>query len=196
MKKFARSSSNGWPTSSRAGALTSSGCAERNSTRSGPAWSAFVADRIRIQTLLHEKPFKNDLPRSLLALLGLHERCDNKPNALSGGQRQRVAIARALVNRPELILADEPTASLDEENGRVVATILKEHAKSNGCTIMLVTHDPQILDIADRIVTMEAGRIISDIDIKQAVEICEFLKQCNMLRQLRRPRNCARWPTR
>lgn len=145
---------------------------------------AFVADRIRIQSLLHEKPFKNDLPRSLLALLGLHERCDNKPNALSGGQRQRVAIARALVNRPELILADEPTASLDEENGRVVATILKEHAKSNGCTIMLVTHDPQILDIADRIVTMEAGRIISDIDIKQAVEICAFLKQCNVFANL------------
>lgn len=145
---------------------------------------AFVADRARIQRLLKEEPFKNDLPRSLLALLGLHERCDNKPNALSGGQRQRVAIARALVNRPDLILADEPTASLDEENGRVVATLLKEHAKTNGCTIMLVTHDPQILDIADRIVTMEAGRIISDIDIKQAIEICEFLKQCNVFANL------------
>ncbi|WP_406699600.1 ATP-binding cassette domain-containing protein [Singulisphaera sp. Ch08] len=145
---------------------------------------AFVADRARIQSRLEVEPCKNDLPRSLLALLGLHERCDNKPNALSGGQRQRVAIARALVNRPELILADEPTASLDEENGRVVATILKEHAKSNGCTIMLVTHDPQILDIADRIVTMEAGRIISDIDIKQAVEICEFLKQCRVFANL------------
>ncbi|SIN77464.1 putative ABC transport system ATP-binding protein [Singulisphaera sp. GP187] len=145
---------------------------------------AFVADRARIQSLLNEEPFKNDLPRSLLALLGLHERCDNKPNALSGGQRQRVAIARALVNRPDLILADEPTASLDEENGRVVATILKDHAKTNGCTIMLVTHDPQILDIADRIVTMEAGRIISDIDIKQAVEICEFLKQCSVFANL------------
>lgn len=145
---------------------------------------AFVADRTRIQEVLGEDPFRNDLPRSLLALLGLHERCDNKPNALSGGQRQRVAIARALVNRPDLILADEPTASLDEENGRVVATILKEHAKTNGCTIMLVTHDPQILDIADRIVTMEAGRIISDIDIKQAVEICAFLKQCNVFANL------------
>jgi putative ABC transport system ATP-binding protein len=145
---------------------------------------AFVADRARIQGLLAADPFKDDLPRSLLALLGLQERCDNKPNALSGGQRQRVAIARALVNRPELILADEPTASLDEENGRVVATILKEHAKTNGCTIMLVTHDPQILDIADRIVTMEAGRIISDIDIKQAIEICEFLKQCRVFANL------------
>jgi len=145
---------------------------------------AFVADRRRIQELLANEPFKNDLPRSLLALLGLHERCDNKPNALSGGQRQRVAIARAMVNRPELILADEPTASLDEENGRVVATLIKEHAKTNGCTIMLVTHDPQILDIADRIVTMEAGRIISDINIKQAIEICEFLKQCDVFANL------------
>lgn len=148
------------------------------------ALRAFVADRARIATLLDSPPCNADLPRALLALLGLHERTDHKPNALSGGQRQRVAIARALVNRPELILADEPTASLDEENGRVVATILQEHAKTNGCTIMLVTHDPQILDIADRIVTMEAGRIISDIDVKQAIEICEFLKQCNVFDRL------------
>ena len=145
---------------------------------------AFVTDRKRISTLLDDPLCRSDLPRTLLTLLGLHERTGHKPKALSGGQRQRVAIARAMVNRPELILADEPTASLDEENGRVVATILERHAKKNGCTIMLVTHDPQILDIADRIVTMEAGRIISDIDVKQAIEICEFLKQCNVFDKL------------
>ena len=144
---------------------------------------AFVADRERISTLLNSDG-RDDLPRSLLVLLGLEERTGHKPNALSGGQRQRVAIARALANLPELILADEPTASLDEENGRVVAMLLQRLAKEGGCTIMLVTHDPQILDIADRIVTMEKGRIIADIDVVQSTRICEFLSHCASFEKL------------
>ena len=69
----------------------------------------------------------------------------------SGGQKQRVAIARALVNRPKIILADEPTAALDKDSGRIVVNLLKAHAKEHGGTIILVTHDNRILDIADRI---------------------------------------------
>jgi putative ABC transport system ATP-binding protein len=148
------------------------------------ALTAFVAERDGVSKSLRSPDLAEDLPRSLLTFLGLRERTHHKPRALSGGQRQRVAIARALANRPELILADEPTASLDEENGRVVATLIQEHAQSRGCTIILVTHDPQILDIAHRIVTMEAGRIIANVDVQQAVAICDFLKHCDAFASL------------
>nr|WP_272819443.1 ATP-binding cassette domain-containing protein [Scytonema hofmannii] len=81
------------------------------------------------------------------------------PANLSGGQQQRVAIARALVAQPKLLLADEPTASLDSKTGRDVVDIIQRLAKEEGCSVLLVTHDNRILDIADRIVRMEDGRI-------------------------------------
>jgi putative ABC transport system ATP-binding protein len=97
----------------------------------------------------------------MLEAVGLGKRLDHFPHQLSGGQKQRVAIARALVRRPKIVLADEPTAALDKASGREVVEILQRLAKEQGCAILLVTHDNRILDIADRILTLEDGRISS-----------------------------------
>ncbi|MEH2120975.1 DevA family ABC transporter ATP-binding protein [Nostoc sp.] len=95
--------------------------------------------------------------KAMLGSVGLEEQVDYYPDNLSGGQKQRIAIARALVNRPPLVLADEPTAALDKQSGRDVVEIMQSLAKNQGTTILLVTHDNRILDIADRIVEMEDG---------------------------------------
>jgi putative ABC transport system ATP-binding protein len=96
----------------------------------------------------------------MLTAVGLAEHVDRLPGKLSGGQRQRVAIARALAAQPGLVLADEPTAALDKVSGAEVAHLLRDLAKSRGVPILMVTHDPRILDIADRVVSMEDGRIV------------------------------------
>ncbi|MBN1851164.1 MAG: ATP-binding cassette domain-containing protein [Pirellulales bacterium] len=114
--------------------------------------------------------------RDLLKRLGLGERIHYKPDSLSGGQKQRVAIARALIHRPKIVLADEPTAALDELSGREVVTLFQEMASEHGCTVVIVTHDNRILDVADRIVNMVDGRIKSDVLVHEASVICEFLK--------------------
>ena len=98
----------------------------------------------------------------ILNLLGLEDRRDYLPGNLSGGQKQRVAVARALVSNPEIILADEPTAALDKESGHNVVQMLKSLGKARGTTTVMVTHDPRILEMADRIITLEDGRTISD----------------------------------
>jgi putative ABC transport system ATP-binding protein len=98
----------------------------------------------------------------ILGLLGLADRRDYLPGNLSGGQKQRVAVARALVSNPEIILADEPTAALDKESGHKVVQMLKALGKARGTTTVMVTHDPRILEMADRIITLEDGRIVSD----------------------------------
>lgn len=95
----------------------------------------------------------------MLQAVGLGDRLDHKPDQLSGGQRQRVSIARALVGQPKIILADEPTASLDKQSGQEAVGILKRLAKESGASILLVTHDYRILDIADRVVELEDGII-------------------------------------
>lgn len=95
----------------------------------------------------------------MLEQVGLGDRVNYYPADLSGGQKQRVAIARALVSNPKIVLADEPTAALDKKSGRDVVEIMHDLAKQRGCTILLVTHDNRILDIADRIVYMEDGRL-------------------------------------
>ena len=95
----------------------------------------------------------------MLIAVGLGERLDYKPDQLSAGQRQRVSIARALVGQPKIVLADEPTASLDKQSGYEAVSILKRLAKESRTTILLVTHDYRILDIADRVVELEDGII-------------------------------------
>ncbi len=99
---------------------------------------------------------------AMLGVVGLGERLDYYPENISGGQKQRVAIARALVNHPKLVLADEPTAALDKKSGRDVVELMQRLAKEQGCTILMVTHDNRILDIADRIVNMEDGYLTNN----------------------------------
>jgi putative ABC transport system ATP-binding protein len=96
-----------------------------------------------------------------LGLVGLSERLDYLPANLSGGQKQRVAVARALVGNPALVLADEPTAALDKDSAADVVDLLKRLGAARGTTTLLVTHDNRILDRADRILTLEDGRIVS-----------------------------------
>lgn len=95
----------------------------------------------------------------MLKAVGLEDHIDKIPDKLSGGQKQRVAIARALAAHPKLVLADEPTAALDSKSGRNVVEILQRLAREQGSSILLVTHDNRILDIADRIVSMEDGKL-------------------------------------
>ncbi len=103
--------------------------------------------------------------QGMLAAVGLEERANYYPDNLSGGQKQRVAIARALANQPKLILADEPTAALDSKSGREVVNIMYRLVKENHSTILLVTHDARILDIADRIIYMEDGRLAKRTEV-------------------------------
>lgn len=97
----------------------------------------------------------------VLDRVGMADHIAKRIDQLSGGQRQRVAIARALVNRPRVILADEPTASLDKESGRDVATLIQQLAREEGASVVLVTHDNRILDIADRILHLEDGKMMA-----------------------------------
>lgn len=96
----------------------------------------------------------------MLQSVKLGDRTNYYPADLSGGQKQRVAIARALVGHPKLVLADEPTAALDSKSGRDVVTLMQHLAKEQNCTILMVTHDNRILDIADRIINMEDGHLM------------------------------------
>jgi putative ABC transport system ATP-binding protein len=125
--------------------------------------------------------------KEYLERLGLGSRLDYKPERLSGGQKQRVAIARGLAHGPKIVLADEPTAALDEHSGREVVSLLRELATQKCMTIVLVTHDNRILDVADRIVNMVDGRIKSDVLVQEANLIVEFLKKVEGFNQLSVP---------
>jgi putative ABC transport system ATP-binding protein len=122
------------------------------------------AQNVQMSLLLDARVGTREAQRRAVAMLeavGLAERVGHHPSQLSGGQRQRVAIARALVARPRIILADEPTASLDKQSGREVVDLMHDLAKKQDVTVLLVTHDNRILDIADRIVHLEDGRLSS-----------------------------------
>jgi putative ABC transport system ATP-binding protein len=99
----------------------------------------------------------------LLEAVGMAERANNRPDQLSGGQQQRVAVARALVTNPKLILADEPTANLDTENGEQVMEIMKKLNKETGTTFVFATHDPRVIKYANRVVTLQDGVIVKDV---------------------------------
>ena len=103
---------------------------------------------------------RRDVARQWLRAVGLGDHLNKLPHDLSGGQKQRVAIARALAARPRLLLADEPTAALDSRTGREVVDLIRGLARDQGISVLMVTHDPRSLDIADRLVRMEDGQLL------------------------------------
>ena len=105
------------------------------------------------------------LAREWLRAVGLGDQLQKLPHDLSGGQKQRVAIARALAAQPELLLADEPTAALDGRTGREVVELLRRLAREQGCGVLMVTHDPRILDVADRLLEMEDG-LLQEVPVR------------------------------
>ena len=102
---------------------------------------------------------RRDEARQWLRAVGLEDHMTKVPHDLSGGQKQRVAIARALAANPRLLLADEPTAALDSRTGREVVELLRRLAREQSCAVLMVTHDPRIVDVADRLLQMEDGRL-------------------------------------
>lgn len=116
-----------------------------------------------VELVLNLKGIRGEKARyqahALLDEVGLSPYRHQKPSNLSGGQKQRVAIARALAGHPPLIMADEPTAALDAQSGHNVIELLRRLAKEQGCTVLMVTHDPRIIDVADRLAYLEEGKI-------------------------------------
>jgi putative ABC transport system ATP-binding protein len=103
---------------------------------------------------------REDRVSVLLELVGLGERGRHRPHELSGGEQQRVAIARALANRPDLLLADEPTGQLDSATGRSIMSLLRSVVRSEGVTAIIATHDPMLIDHADRVIEIRDGRVL------------------------------------
>ncbi len=121
-----------------------------------------VVENITLPILMDKRKVNGERLNDLLELLGLQERKTHLPNQLSGGQQQRVAIGRALMNAPAVMLADEPTGSLDSRNGSEIIKLLKESIKKYGQTLLLVTHDENISLQADRIITIADGKVVRD----------------------------------
>ncbi len=121
-----------------------------------------VVENITLPILMDKRRVNKERLHALLKLLGLEERRNHLPNQLSGGQQQRVAIGRALMNAPAVMLADEPTGSLDSRNGQEIIRLLKESNRLYGQTLLLVTHDENIALQADRIITIADGRLVRD----------------------------------
>ena len=107
---------------------------------------------------------RRDEARQWLRAVGLDDHMGKVPQDLSGGQKQRVAIARALAANPRLLLADEPTAALDSRTGREVVELLRRLAREQSCAVLMVTHDPRIVDVADRVLQMEDGRLLNAVE--------------------------------
>lgn len=103
---------------------------------------------------------REERARTLLALVGLADHAEQRPGELSGGQQQRVAVAHALANEPALIVADEPTGQLDSETGRSIMQLLRAVVRSEGVTALVATHDPALIELADRVVELRDGRIV------------------------------------
>jgi len=121
-----------------------------------------VQENLTLPLLLDgRKPDKKQID-TLVKRLGLENRLDHLPNQLSGGQQQRVSIGRALVNNPALMLADEPTGNLDSENSKEIISLLRQFNKESNQTVIIITHDEKIANSADRVITIEDGKITGD----------------------------------
>ena len=113
--------------------------------------------------LLRTDPLeRSERVRHLLELVGLGERMGHRPHELSGGEQQRVALARALANRPELLVADEPTGHLDSQTGRTIMRLIQSLVRHEGVTAIVATHDPVLMDLADRIIELSDGQVMGD----------------------------------
>lgn len=121
-----------------------------------------VVENITLPILMDKRKVNEERLNDLLEMLGLNDRKTHLPNQLSGGQQQRVSIGRALMNAPAVMLADEPTGSLDSQNGHEIIKLLKESNKKYGQTLLLVTHDENIALQADRIITIADGKVVRD----------------------------------
>jgi putative ABC transport system ATP-binding protein len=126
-----------------------------------------IAENVSVPLLIQGASSRvaEDRAREVLKKVGLGDRWKNRPNQLSGGQQQRVAIARALVHEPRLIICDEPTASLDAQNGHLVMDLFRDVARVPGRCVIIVTHDNRIFSYADRIAQMDDGRIVEVHDV-------------------------------
>lgn len=122
-----------------------------------------IRKNILMPLLLDKKKPNREYFEQIVGALGIADKLESLPNQLSGGQQQRAAIARSLIYRPALLLADEPTGNLDQKNPREILDMLKLSNRNLKQTILLITHDEKIALGADRIVTIEDGRIISDV---------------------------------
>lgn len=111
---------------------------------------------------------REERTRVLLELVGLGERAGHRPHELSGGEQQRVAIARALANGPQLLLADEPTGQLDSRTGRTIMNLIRALVRSEGVTAFVATHDPALIDVADRVMELSDGQIIADSHVEES----------------------------
>ena len=121
-----------------------------------------VEENIMLPILMDRRRVNKQRLNELIVLLGLEERRYHLPNQLSGGQQQRVAIGRALMNAPAVMLADEPTGSLDSKNSQEIISLLRESHHIYGQTLILVTHDEDIALQANRIITIADGRVVRD----------------------------------
>jgi putative ABC transport system ATP-binding protein len=121
-----------------------------------------VEENLTLPILLDGKKPDQKLLLDLVEKLGLSERRSHLPNQLSGGQQQRVSIGRALMNHPALLLADEPTGNLDTENSKEIIALLRNFNRENNQTVIIITHDERIALAADRVITIEDGRITRD----------------------------------
>ncbi|MGW0752165.1 ABC transporter ATP-binding protein [Streptomyces sp. NPDC002587] len=130
-----------------------------------------AAENVGVPMRLRKTPARQreERARTLLALVGLADHAGQRPGELSGGQQQRVAVARALANEPDLIIADEPTGQLDSETGRSIMRLLRAVVRSEGVTALVATHDPALIELADRVVELRDGRIVDEHRVDQAV---------------------------
>lgn len=124
-----------------------------------------VEENIELPVILDNEKVDKEYLDEIISILNLEERRNHLPSELSGGQQQRVSIGRALINKPSIILADEPTGNLDSKNTRDVIELLKLTAKKFNQTLILITHDTNIAMMADRVITIEDGQIIKDTKV-------------------------------
>lgn len=124
-----------------------------------------VEENISLPALLDNEKVDKKYLDEIIKMIGLEDRKKHIPSELSGGQQQRVSIARALINKPSIVLADEPTGNLDSKNSKEVIELLKATAKKYNQTLILITHDNRIAEQADRIITLSDGKIKSDVKL-------------------------------